>query len=68
MKMVTNELGKGIFYTVHDDGRVELEFDGKGNFGPSSSGKTTIVATTSGNKKIVVGDRELFVGINVYVK
>jgi len=68
MKMTTNELGKGIFYTVHDDGRVELEFDGKGNFGPSSSGKTTIVATTSGNKKIVVGDRELFVGINVYVK
>lgn len=68
MKMTTNELGKGIFYTVHDDGRVELEFDGKGNFGPSSSGKTTIVATTSGNKKIVVGDRELFVGINVYTK
>ena len=66
--MVTNQLGKGIFYTVRDDGHVELEFDGKADFGPSSSGKTTIVATTSGNKKIVVGDRELFVGINVYVK
>ena len=66
--MMTNQLGKGISYTVHDDGRVELEFDGKADFGPSSSGKTTIVATTSGNKKINVGDREIFIGLNVYTK
>ena len=35
-------------------------------FGPSSSGKTTIIASTEGN--ISVPDREEKVGLNVYRK
>jgi len=35
-------------------------------FGPSSSGKTTIVASTEGN--VSVPDREEKVGLNVYKK
>ncbi len=33
-------------------------------FGPSSSGKTTIIASTEGN--VTVPDREEKVGLNVY--
>ncbi len=35
-------------------------------FGPSSSGKTTIIASTEGN--VTVPDREEKVGLNVYRK
>jgi len=35
-------------------------------FGPSSSGKTTIIASTEGN--VSVPDREEKVGLNVYKK
>jgi len=35
-------------------------------FGPSSSGKTTIIASTEGN--VSVPDREEKVGLNVYRK
>lgn len=42
--------------------RVDLSKE----FGPSSSGKTTIIASTEGN--IAVPDREEKVGLNVYKK
>ena len=48
--------------------KLILEIDGTVDLGPSSSGKTRMVATTSGNKKIQVGDRELHVGLNVFTK
>ena len=35
-------------------------------FGPSSSGKTTIIASTEGN--VTIPDREEKVGLNVYRK
>jgi hypothetical protein len=35
-------------------------------FGPSSSGKTTIIATTEGN--VTVPGREEKIGLNVYTK
>ena len=35
-------------------------------FGPSSSGKTTIIATTEGN--VSIPDREEKIGLNVYKK
>ena len=35
-------------------------------FGPSSSGKTTIIATTEGN--VTIPEREEKVGLNVYRK
>ncbi|HXJ77642.1 MAG TPA: hypothetical protein VMS64_03075 [Candidatus Methylomirabilis sp.] len=42
--------------------RVDLSKE----FGPSSSGKTTIVASTEGN--VAIPDREEKVGLNVYRK
>ena len=42
--------------------RVDLSKE----FGPSSSGKTTIIASTEGN--ITVPEREEKVGLNVYRK
>jgi hypothetical protein len=42
--------------------RVDLSKD----FGPSSSGKTTIIASTEGNVPIL--DRDEKVGLNVYRK
>ena len=42
--------------------RVDLSKE----FGPSSSGKTTIIASTEGN--VTVPDREEKVGLNVYRK
>jgi hypothetical protein len=37
------------------------------NFGPSSSGKTTIIASTEGNVAIP-GREDVKVGLNVYTK
>ena len=54
---------------------VELKVDGSiltisvdlsKEFGPSSSGKTTIIATTEGN--ISIPGREEKIGLNVYKK
>lgn len=42
--------------------RVDLSKD----FGPSSSGKTTIIASTEGN--VSIPDREEKIGLNVYKK
>ncbi len=42
--------------------RVDLSKE----FGPSSSGKTTIIASTEGN--VSIPDREEKVGVNVYRK
>jgi hypothetical protein len=49
------------------DGNIlTLKVDLSREFGPSASGKTTIIATTEGN--ISVPDREEKVGLNVYRK
>jgi hypothetical protein len=42
--------------------KVDLTKD----FGPSSSGKTTIIATTEGN--VSIPDREEKIGLNIYKK
>ncbi len=42
--------------------RVDLSKE----FGPSSSGKTTIIASTEGN--IAIPDREEKIGLNIYKK
>lgn len=55
---------------------VEMELDGDilvirvnvtKRYGESKSGKTTIIATTQGNKK-VPGLDEVYIGLNVYEK
>ena len=47
-----------------EGGKLIITVDLSKEFGRSSSGKTTIVASTEGNQK--VGD--VFVGLNVYKK
>jgi hypothetical protein len=45
---------------------LTIKVDLTKEFGPSASGKTTIIASTEGN--ITVPDREEKVGLNVYRK
>lgn len=45
---------------------LTIKVDLSKEFGPSASGKTTIIASTEGN--IAVPDREEKVGLNVYRK
>jgi hypothetical protein len=45
---------------------LTLKIDLSKEFGPSASGKTTIIASTEGN--ISVPDRDEKVGLNVYKK
>jgi hypothetical protein len=45
---------------------LTIKVDLSKEFGPSSSGKTTIVASTEGN--VAVPEREEKVGLNVYRK
>jgi ABC-type molybdate transport system ATPase subunit len=46
---------------------LTIEIDLSKRFGKSSSGKTTIVATTAGNVK-VDGHPDISIGINAYTK
>jgi hypothetical protein len=57
------KLGKGIEFEVKD-GVLYLKIKLNQNFGPSKTGKTIIVATSSGNKKIEGTDVTL--GLNLY--
>jgi len=45
---------------------LTIKVDLSQDFGPSSSGKTTIIATTEGN--VTVPEREEKIGLNVYKK
>lgn len=56
---------KNVEMTVAGD-ILTIKVDLSKEFGPSSSGKTTIIASTEGN--ITVPDREEKVGLNVYRK
>ena len=53
---------------IRADGRVAVVFDPAKRLGPSASGKTTIVATSSGNQKIVTPVGEVAIGFNAYVR
>ena len=56
---------KNVKIEVLKSGLISLTFDPKQVQGPSSSGKTTVVATTSGNVGIP-GFPGLKVGLNAY--
>ena len=45
---------------------MTITVDTSKDFGPSASGKTTIIASTGGNAQI--DEKNLFVGLNVYKK
>ncbi len=50
------------------DGNIlTIKVDVTKEFGPSSSGKTMIIASTEGNKP-VPGNEEVKIGLNVYKK
>lgn len=56
---------KNVEMTV-EQGILTIKVDLSKEFGPSSSGKTIIIASTEGN--ISIPDREEKVGLNVYRK
>jgi len=56
---------KNVEMTV-DQGILTIKVDLSKEFGPSSSGKTIIIATTEGN--VSIPDREEKIGLNVYRK
>lgn len=56
---------KNVEMTV-DQGILTIKVDLSKEFGPSSSGKTIIIASTEGN--VSIPDREEKVGLNVYRK
>lgn len=56
---------KNVRMTV-DKNILTITVDLSKDFGPSSSGKTIIIASTEGN--VAIPDREEKVGLNVYRK
>ncbi len=57
---------KNIEMTVNDD-ILTIKVDLSKTFGKSSSGKSTIIASTEGNQSIP-GRDEVKIGLNVYTK
>jgi hypothetical protein len=49
--------------------KLTLTIDLAKSFGPSSAGKSVIVATTSGNKRVckLTDGRKIMVGVNAYI-
>lgn len=64
------KIGKNesLQYFVDDAGIMTIKIDTSKDIGPSASGKTTLIASSSGNAKIEIGDREVFLGLNLYYK
>lgn len=68
------QIGKqgSISYEMND-GILTIEIDTNKELGPSASGKTMLIASSAGNAKIDIsseakGDREAFLGLNLYYK
>ena len=61
-------IGKGVEYTLDESGILTIKINTKENFGLSSTGKTTIIASSSGNKQIDLGTETAFLGLNLYKK
>jgi|TARA_R100001463_G_scaffold70701_1_gene124377 hypothetical protein len=61
-------IGKGVSYEIDNEGILTIKVDTKDDFGPSASGKSTIIASSSGNAKINIAGEEVFLGLNLYRK
>jgi len=57
---------KNVAIKSSEDGKLIIEVDVTKTFGPSKSGKTIIIASTEGNKKIDTPAGEIFLGLNCY--
>ena len=64
------KIGKNesLEYFVDEAGIMTIKIDTSKDIGHSASGKTTLIASSSGNAKIELGDREVFLGLNLYYK
>ena len=66
------KIGKGVMYNINDSGILTVKIDTTQDIGPSASGKSTIIASSSGNAKINIGNEEsedlAFLGLNLYRK
>ena len=64
------KIGKNesLEYFVDEAGILTIKIDTSKEIGPSASGKTTLIASSSGNAKIEIGDREVVLGLNLYYK
>ena len=62
------KVGKGVEYTLDENGILTINIDTKVDFGLSSTGKSTIIASSSGNKQIDLGSETAFLGLNLYKK
>ena len=66
------KVGKGVEYEIDDSGMLTIKIDTTSNFGPSASGKSSIIASSSGNQQISIGKEEdgdfAFLGLNLYRK
>ena len=62
------KIGKGVEYVIDESGILTIKIDTKVDFGLSSTGKSTIIASSSGNKQIDLGSETAFLGLNLYKK
>lgn len=58
---------KNIEYVVEGDFLI-IKMDLTQDLGPSASGKTQIIATSSGNQMIETPKGEIYLGLNLYFK
>ena len=68
MEKVVVEIGKGVSYEVDEEGILIIKIDTKVDFGLSSTGKSTIIASSSRNKQIELPNGTAFLGLNLYRK
>jgi len=62
------EIGKGVSYSMDNKGIMTIVIDTNKDFGASASGKSTIIASSSGNAKVEVGGDVAYLGLNLYRK
>ena len=60
-------VGKGVSFELRDH-LLCIEIDTSQDFGLSGSGKSNIIATSSGNKPIEVNGKTIYLGLNLYAK
>ena len=65
---MVEQIGKGVEYEIDEVGILTIKIDTTVDFGLSSTGKSTIIASSSGNKQIQVNGETLYLGLNLYKK
>lgn len=59
---------QNVQMTVDEKGILTVKIDLNQDFGPSKSGKTTIIASSCGNQKVDGAKNGAVIGINCYKK